>query len=221
MVRNKRIIIISAVAGIAVVFLAVRIWQGGVPEREGAARYPWEIEVVVACDTCTAGTQNQSELTPIAEAVIGTLPQGEVELVRLRELNNGFVIRATDRARNQLNDPDFITRIQLPSGTIETIYFRKVGYVVAQRDPIRPSDVFACRSDAECVSVTAEACSCSMGGTATAINGAYEQYWEENLPKDVPCLAVISNHWTCTAAKPECVQSKCTLFPLGSENSSR
>ena len=70
-----------------------------------------------------------------------------------------------------------------------------------------------CRRDDECVKVQADCCGCNYGGKAVSISKEFEENWEDTINakcKDIICPTVLSNHWTC-AAKPKCIQNKCTL----------
>ncbi len=74
-------------------------------------------------------------------------------------------------------------------------------------------DIYKCNEDDDCISVKSGCCGCTAGGSNTAINRTYLDYWNNKMLdecKEISCLAVISNHWTCFA-KPKCINDKCQL----------
>ena len=74
-------------------------------------------------------------------------------------------------------------------------------------------EIYKCNIDINCISVNAECCGCTAGGSNTAINKAYSDYWNQKLSeecKDIGCPAVMSDHWTCFA-EPKCVNGICEL----------
>lgn len=75
-------------------------------------------------------------------------------------------------------------------------------------------NIYTCNEDADCVSVKDECCGCSAGGSSTAINKNYSDYWNNKISnecKGTLCPAVMSDHWTCFA-KPKCVNNRCQLL---------
>ena len=75
---------------------------------------------------------------------------------------------------------------------------------------ILTEDSYKCNEDADCISVAAECCSCNMGGTNTAINKNYKDYWEKQLSyrctPSIKCLAVFQ-----CFGEPRCISNKCQL----------
>ena len=58
-------------------------------------------------------------------------------------------------------------------------------------------------------------CGCNAGGSNTAINRKYIEYWYDKLSnecREIDCGDIMSNHWTCFA-EPKCVDGKCQLLP--------
>ena len=78
------------------------------------------------------------------------------------------------------------------------------------------SSLRTCRNDDECVRVSADCCGCSAGGQALALNEESVAAWEATLKTKcgpTTCLAVMSDHWTCSA-EPKCIKNKCTLVAV-------
>ncbi len=70
-----------------------------------------------------------------------------------------------------------------------------------------------CRKDDDCVRVNADCCGCNYGGKAGAVSKEFKKSWEDTIEekcKDIACLTMISNDWTCTA-DVKCVQHKCSV----------
>lgn len=88
-----------------------------------------------------------------------------------------------------------------------------------QKEPFKDEDVYKCENDRECISISSGCCGCSAGGTATAINRDYYNYWNNKLSEncqDLSCIQVISSHWTCFA-EPKCIDETCQLKPKKSD----
>ena len=74
-------------------------------------------------------------------------------------------------------------------------------------------NIYNCNEDNDCVSVKSWCCGCNAGGSNTAINKNYLEYWYDKLSnecRDIGCAGVMSNHWTCFA-EPKCVDGKCQM----------
>ena len=79
--------------------------------------------------------------------------------------------------------------------------------------PEMTASLRTCRYDADCVKVKADCCGCTMGGQAATLNKENEAVWTKTVEvkcKNIACLQVISNHWTCFA-DTKCINNKCTL----------
>lgn len=89
-----------------------------------------------------------------------------------------------------------------------------VGLFIYLNKPTNITDsIYKCNKDNDCVSVKSDCCGCTAGGSNTAINKDYLDYWNQKLSdecKEIGCPAVMSDHWTCFA-KPKCVNGKCQL----------
>ncbi|RJP47486.1 MAG: hypothetical protein C4584_00335 [Armatimonadetes bacterium] len=72
------------------------------------------------------------------------------------------------------------------------------------------NSLLSCSSDSECVSVRADNCDCTAGGTATAINRNFVDQWEKDHPRAI-CPAVMSGDWTCINSTPKCLSNECKL----------
>ncbi|OGJ15544.1 hypothetical protein A3K73_05130 [Candidatus Pacearchaeota archaeon RBG_13_36_9] len=89
-----------------------------------------------------------------------------------------------------------------------------VAFMLYKNKPIKVSEqeLYYCEQDFDCIKVTAEVCGCNNGGTNTAINKNYTEYWMDQFPEIVNCIMVMSNHWTCEEnAVPKCVNNRCQL----------
>ncbi len=77
-------------------------------------------------------------------------------------------------------------------------------------------DIKFCEKNSDCIKVNAGCCGCTAGGNAITINRTYENYWNNKLEEDckkIDCVAVMSNHWTCSEfTEPKCVNNKCELI---------
>jgi len=76
-------------------------------------------------------------------------------------------------------------------------------------------NIYNCNEDNDRVSVKSGCCGCNGGGSNTAINRKYIEYWYDKLSnecREIDCGDIMSNHWTCFA-KPKCVDGKCQLLP--------
>ncbi len=76
-------------------------------------------------------------------------------------------------------------------------------------------NIYNCNEDNDCVSVKSGCCGCNAGGKNTAINRKYLDYWYSKLwdeCREIACIAVMSDHWTCFA-EPKCIDGKCQLLP--------
>ncbi len=71
---------------------------------------------------------------------------------------------------------------------------------------------FQCSQNSDCIMVNADRCGCNGGGKATAINRRYVQEWNNQFPKGVMCLAVMSNDKSCIGTIPQCINNQCQLI---------
>ena len=79
---------------------------------------------------------------------------------------------------------------------------------------VLPSEevIIYCDDDADCIRIQSSCCSCMMGGRFTSINKNYEMIWNKyNKQNCGACLAVISNHPSCSGGIPKCTQNECKL----------
>lgn len=73
-------------------------------------------------------------------------------------------------------------------------------------------DYYLCLTDNECVTVRADGCGCTAGGSNTSINQKYKTEWEEVHPAQM-CPAVMSKNASCIGVAPKCVSGRCKLSP--------
>lgn len=79
------------------------------------------------------------------------------------------------------------------------------------KERITYNKYLSCEVDEDCIKVQEDCCGCNYGGKAIAINKGYKTEWIDSLNcKDIACIAMISNHWTCFA-EPKCINNKCEL----------
>src|SRR5690348_7867587 len=69
---------------------------------------------------------------------------------------------------------------------------------------------FACTEDSDCVLVKGNACGCTAGGTAAAVNVHYQTEWLSQFSLNTICPQIISHDPTCFQT-PHCIQNRCTL----------
>ena len=78
-------------------------------------------------------------------------------------------------------------------------------------------NLYYCQQDNDCIKTDGDYCGCSSGGTATAINSKYEEYWIgllEDQGRNVGCATVLSDHWTCVNSGVRCIESRCELIDV-------
>ena len=69
-----------------------------------------------------------------------------------------------------------------------------------------------CETDDECILIQAGCCNCNMGGSNTAINNKYTDWWNTKLSfscKNAVCSAVINDK--CNDDVARCVNHTCTV----------
>jgi hypothetical protein len=83
-------------------------------------------------------------------------------------------------------------------------------------------DIYACNLDDDCVLVSMGCCTCSSGGSNTAINKSYLDYWNDSVLGDcgdTMCLTVMSGDPSCLGAvEALCSANKCVVQPDPSFN---
>ena len=106
-----------------------------------------------------------------------------------------------------------VGNVNISYAQISTTYYRMIIIEERQKVPLSDEEVYICREEGECISVSPGCCGCWSGGTAVAINKDYFNYWSNRTLVDCEdklCIQVISDHWTCSA-KPRCIKGKCQL----------
>ena len=77
---------------------------------------------------------------------------------------------------------------------------------------IYPSEI--CTQDSECILVPKSCCTCTEMGENKAIHKSQKDQLEKKRIKECAhssCLMAISQHWTCTQAEANCIESKCVI----------
>lgn len=170
----------------------------------------WQATVIMCKNCVTTNNQYQKysgeELGLIKDTVLQQLPAGSYEYVDLLQYDSGeykgFLVNVTATGKQVLSE---LPRSQ---NHIAAVSFEPLSEL--QQTPLDKSEVFACTTDDECISVAGGSCGCSSGGTNVAINIRYEDYWQKSNHGNGMCLTVISNDASCLAT-PRCVFGKCSL----------
>ena len=79
-------------------------------------------------------------------------------------------------------------------------------------EPAIPEKWQFCSAADDCTVVQSGACGCGGMGTNSGIRKDSKLRWEKRVrQRHLGCLAAISNDWTCTRFKPDCVEGRCVL----------
>lgn len=127
---------------------------------------------------------------------------------------NGFSVEVTQTGHKVVMEEIIGKSV---SQYLSTIYYEQIIDPKIQVMPSDETQIKECEKDRECIKVDSGCCGCSAGGEATTINRKYHKYWSEKLDREcrnVGCIAVMSNHWTCFA-EPKCINNKCELIEQG------
>ena len=210
--KNK---IILASLLILLVIVAISISFYFLKEKEAEEKYyDWNVNFIVCkeCSPYSPETISLTELEELKDIFVSKFEKDEIIFDKFG--TNRFYVNITDNANNKLND--ILKDINSDDSinlTIQTVYFSRIIHQEEQKNPADEDEIYTCRYDRECVKVTNGCCGCSSGGGAIAINKDYLNYWGKKLAENCQeriCLAVISNHWTCSAS-PKCINNKCEL----------
>lgn len=167
--------------------------------------YTWEIQLVL-CGDC-AGTPEQlsdEQIQALADSVLSELgPVAQFDYIS----GSDMFIRATDALKQRIttNTPRHV----------EAIYYHSLLDSDAIVLPASEAELYICVNDADCVAVPDGCCSCTNGGSNTAVNRTFQSYWETTTTAScaaVSCIAAISNDPSCSAT-PVCVDNVCRLAP--------
>lgn len=181
--------------------------DGGKDSRFAPETYDWNVEFILCkeCSPYKSDVFTEQELLLFKEELLAQFPDREASFEKLRSSIDGFFINMTDSAYKKLSAGN----INLSGAKISTLYFKP--FLGQQKTPLNENEIYTCSEDRECISVKYGQCGCSAGGSATAINRQYSDYWEgKNSEQGVMCSAVMSNDPSCSM-ESKCVQNKCRL----------
>ncbi|HIH17864.1 MAG TPA: hypothetical protein HA282_01555 [Nanoarchaeota archaeon] len=170
--------------------------------------YDWDIELIL-CQECSPYNEeniSQAELERIKDEFISNFGEGEVIFERFGK--NGFFLKVTNEAVDKMGGA------VISGARIQTFYTKIIVDEGMQKEPSKDDEIYLCKEDRECISISPGCCGCGSGGEAITINRDYLNYWRNKLSaecEDMLCTAVISDHWTCYA-KPKCIGGKCQLI---------
>lgn len=209
----KALLILNLIILSIIIYLltTTALEQKSILKLKPSPEYDWYIEVILCkkCSPYEVDTISQKELELAKNEIISNFKEEEVAFDKYR--NNGFFIKATNDAKNE------ISNIKLTKLTIETVRWELLELLIdegLQKIPESSETIYKCVEDKECVPVKSECCGCMAGGTAIAINRDYYNYWEKKLDsecKGIACIQMISHHWTCSS-QPKCINNKCQLL---------
>lgn len=167
--------------------------------------YVWEVQLVL-CGDCAGTPEQHSEeqIQVLADSVLSELgPEAQFDHIS----ESDMFIHATDELKQRIttNAPRHV----------EAIYYHSLLDNDAIVTPDNDTELYACVNDADCVAVPDGCCSCSNGGSNTAVNTTFQNYWETTTTTScavVSCIAAISNDPSCSAT-PVCIDNVCHLAP--------
>ncbi len=167
-------------------------------------KYPWELELVFG-----QPITHDNFLLASSEYVAEYGDKIQINPVFYKGIapHDGLIVRVEE------NYVENVTEFSPANFSRQSVYFKRVIDNATQRVPSKNSDLYYCTSDQECVSVPAGCCSCSSGGSAVTINGAYSNYWvgeQKQKCSLIMCPAVMSHSLTC-GAKPKCISNACAF----------
>lgn len=176
--------------------------------------YDWNVQLIL-CKECSPYQQEIVSLQD-EEMMRGILISNfeKEEIIFDRFDTNVIYINMTNDAYYKLNN--IIDKINSNSSigiTIRTVYFNRIIDQEEQKEPSSEEEIYVCKEDRECLLVNNGCCGCGAGGTAISINKDYSNYWNNKLTegcKEMGCVAVMSNDWTCFA-RPRCINNRCGL----------
>ncbi len=98
----------------------------------------------------------------------------------------------------------------MASEIAEIVYKGEELELPAEKKP-NEEDLYSCKEDEDCVSIATGCCGCSMGGSMTAINKSYKEYWQESVIGD--CLNIMCPAWyRCEEyGAVSCQSNKCEI----------